>query len=73
MTSLKLFKRTESYCFDPSIIGKTLRKYRSLQKHTTTYLSLNRFFHLTMAKIVLEFQNQTSEKMALQHEEGLEW
>jgi hypothetical protein len=73
MTSFKLFERTESYCFDPSRIGKILRKYRSLQKHNTTYLSLNRFFYLATAKIVPEFQNQASEKMALQHKEGLEW
>jgi hypothetical protein len=61
MTSCKLFERSESYCFDPSRIGKTLRKYQSLQKHNTIYLSLNRFFHLTTAKIVPESQNQVSE------------
>ncbi len=73
MTSFELFERTKAYCFDPSKIGKTLGKYQALQKHNTTYNSLKRFFHLATAKVVPEFQNQASEKMALQHKEGLEW
>jgi len=73
MTSLKLFERTESYCLNPSRIGKILRKYQSPQKQNTTYLSLNRFFYLKTAEIIPGFQNQASEKMALQHKEGLEW
>jgi hypothetical protein len=77
MTS-KLFERIDSYYLSPSKIGKTLRKYQSLQKYNitylyATYLSLNRFFQLTTVKAVQEFQNQTSEKMALQHKEDLEW
>jgi len=84
MTSCKLFERTESYCLDPSKIGKTL-KNQSLQKHNKTYLSLNRFFHLTTTKIfpefqnqasekkAPEFQNQASEKLALICKEDLEW
>lgn len=85
MTSCKLFERTDSYCLGPSRIGKTLRKHQSLQKNNITYLSLNRFFRLTTAKIVpesqnqvsemkvSEFQNQAFEKMVLQHKEGLVW
>lgn len=85
MTSCKLFERTESYCLDPSRIGKTVKIYQSLKKHNITYLSLNRFFHLTTAKIfpefqnqasekkAPEFQNQASEKLALICKEDLEW
>ena len=78
MTPLKLFERIKSYYLDPSRIGEILRRYRYLQKHNTTYLSLNRFFHLARAKIVPEFQNQASkklvsEKLALIRKEGLEW
>lgn len=78
MTPLKLFERIKSYYLDPSRIGEILRRYRSLQKHNTTYLSLNRFFHLATAEIVPEFQNQASkklvsEKLALIRKEGLEW
>jgi len=62
MTSCKLFERNDSYCLDPSIIGKTLKKQQSLQKHNTTYLTLNRFFYLTTLKIVPGSQNQTSER-----------
>jgi hypothetical protein len=73
MTSFELFERTKAYCFDPSKIGKTLGKYQALQKQNTTNLSLNRFFHLVIiVKVAPEFQNQTSEKMALQHKEDLE-
>lgn len=77
MTS-KLFERIESYYLSPSKIGKTLRKHQSLQKYNitdlyATYLSLNRFFQLTTVEAVQEFQNQASEKMALQHKEDLEW
>ncbi len=63
MTPLKLFERIKSYYLDPSRIGEILRRYRYLQKHNTTYLSLNRFFHLARAKIVPEFQNQASKKL----------
>lgn len=74
MTSFELFERTKAYCFDPSKIGKTLGKYQALQKQNTTYLSLNRFFRLAITvQLAPEFQNQTSEKMALQYKEGLEW
>jgi len=85
MTSCKLFERTGYYCLGPSRIGKTLKIYQSLKKHNITYLSLNRFFHLTTAKIfpesqnqasekkVSEFQNQASEKVVSICEEGLEW
>lgn len=73
MASFKLCERIESYCLDPSKIYKILRKYQSLQKYNITYLSLNRFFQLTTANVVPEFQNQASEKMALQRKEGLEW
>jgi hypothetical protein len=74
MTSFELFERTKAYCFNPSKIGKTLRKYQTLQKQNTTYLYLNRCFRLAIiVKVAPGFQNQTSEKMALQHKEGLEW
>jgi hypothetical protein len=72
MTSFKLFERIESYCLDPSKIYNILRKYQSLQKYNTTYLSLNRFFQLTKANTVPGFQNQASEKTALKLKEGLE-
>uniref|UniRef100_Q464X6 Uncharacterized protein n=1 Tax=Methanosarcina barkeri (strain Fusaro / DSM 804) TaxID=269797 RepID=Q464X6_METBF len=85
MTSCKLFERTESYCLDPSRIGKALKIYQFLQKHNTTCLSLNRFIHLTTAKIfpesqnqasekkVSEFQNRAFEKLTSIWEENLEW
>jgi hypothetical protein len=73
MTPFKLFERSESYCLVPSKIGTITGKYRALQKHNLTYLSLNRFFYLATAKVVPEFQNQASERRALQHKEGLEW
>jgi hypothetical protein len=83
MTSFKLFERIESYCLNPSKRDTILRKYQSLQKYNTIYLSatclsatcryLSRFFQLTTANVVPEFQNQASKKMALQRKEGLEW
>lgn len=72
MTSFELFERTESYCIIPSKIGTALGKYQTLQKHNTVYLSLNRFFHLKIAKVIPEFQNQTSKKIVLQYKEVLE-
>jgi hypothetical protein len=78
MSPFKLSERTESYCLDPSRIGKILRKYQSLQKYNTIYLygtclALNRFFHLATAKVIPELQNKASEKTALQRMENLEW
>jgi len=66
MMPFELFERTEAYCHDLSKIGKIIRKYQSLQKHNTTFISLNRFLHLVITKVVPEFQNQTSKKIALQ-------
>lgn len=65
MMPFELFERIEAYCHDLSKIGKIIRKYQSLQKHNTTFFSLNRFLHLAIAKVVPEFQNQTSKKIAL--------
>jgi hypothetical protein len=75
MIFFKLFERIESYYLDPSRVCNIIRKYQSLHKYKTTYLyaaylSLSRFFHLTTAKTVPEFQNQASEKMALQLREA---
>lgn len=73
MTSFKLFERIDSYRLDLSKIYDILGKYQFLQKYDTTYISLNRFFQLTTVNVVPEFQNQTSESMALKLKEGLEW
>lgn len=79
MTSFKLLERIESHYLDPSRIYKVIRrKYQTLHRHNITYLyaaslSLNRFSHLTMAKIFPTFENPVSRKTTLQFMEGRKW
>lgn len=79
MTSFKMLERIESYYLDPSRVYKVIRrKYQILHRHKITYLyaaslSLNRFSHLTTAKIVPAFEDPVSGKAALQFMEGREW
>jgi len=78
MTLFKQFGGFKAYYLDLSKIYRKIRKYQSLHKHNITYLydsylSLNRFLHPATAKAVPELQSQASEKIALQHVEGLRW
>jgi hypothetical protein len=58
MTLVKLYKRFECFYLDLLNIYESLKKYKSSKKYNITYLSLNRFFNLKIAKTAPELEKQ---------------